>query len=136
MRHRFLFMLLMVAIKVGAQGKYCRTYEDFVAGRWNDVPSLHIDYAIPHQFWAGSCGYKITSDDKATSKLLMKDAFIVEYHDTLFVNLRPLRYKKYKFGVGYVKAIRTVNNILAFMEKDVRNRMRSFVMGQLLSILE
>ena len=118
MRHYFLIFLLLMAVNVMAQGRYCKNYNDFVLGQWENLPSIRmIDHSLSHQLWQGGGDNKITSDDKAMAKILKKEALVVEYHDTLYVNLRKLRYKSYKLGRGYTRAVRLGEDKIAFAAK-------------------
>lgn len=118
MRHYFLIFLLLMAVNVMAQGRYCKNYDDFVAGQWEECLSIRmIDHSASHQFWWGGSDHQLTSDDKTMAKILKKEALVVEYHDTLYVNLKKLRYKKSKLGSGYTRAVRLGDNKLAFVAK-------------------
>lgn len=89
-----------------SQGRYCMSLADFEANRWEPLSSLKlIEHSVSHQVWVGGNDYKFTTEDKDMDALLKKNAFLVEYQDTLYVNLRSLRYGKYKFGNGYAKAL-------------------------------
>lgn len=130
MRHSILILLLLTAMYVAAQGKFCNSYDDFVAGQWKDLPSIRIvGHSISHQFWVGGNDYKITSDDKAMAKMLKKETLVVEYHDTLYVNLRKLRFKSIRLGSGYTRAVRVGDNKLAFAAKHTSVNMGFFFFG-------
>ena len=136
MRCILLFLLLSTAVEVAAQERCCNSYEDFVAGQWREIPSVRmIAHSFSHQFWVGGSDYKITSDDKATAKMLKKETLVVEYHDTLYVNLRRLCYKKIRMGRGYTRAVRLGDNKLAFAARTVGSRMRSVMIWSFLGIV-
>jgi hypothetical protein len=106
MRKFLIFVLSAVALYASAQGRYCKNYDDFVAGQWTELPTLNvIGHSVSHQVWAGGNDYKFDTDDKTTNKILKKEALLVEYQDTLYVNLRNLRYKKALFGNGYAQGL-------------------------------
>lgn len=121
-----LILFLIMATNAMSQGRYCKNYDDFVAGKWEELPSIKIvHHSTSHQFWLGGSDYKVTSHDKKLAKLLKKEVLIVEYHDTLYVNLRPLRFNRYKLGSGYTRAVRIGGNKLAFFGK--KNSMNMFL---------
>lgn len=79
---------------------------DFEAYRWEPISSLKlIEHSVSHQVWVGGNDYKFTTEDKDIDALLKKNAFLVEFQDTLYINLRSLRFGKYRFGNGYAKAL-------------------------------
>lgn len=127
----FILMLATVTLNAVAQGRYSKSYEDFKAGSWHDLPSLKaIHHSVSHQLWSGGNDYKFTTDDKETDKLLKKEAFIIEYQDTLYVNLRSLRYQKTGFGNGYTKGTVYDGDKIMFVSyrigKSVRNKQAAF----------
>ena len=125
-----------MAIHVAAQGRYCNSYDDFVAGQWVEMPTIQkIDNSISHQFWRGSGDYTIVFSDKAMDKVLKKEALVVELRDTLYVNLRSLRYKNYKLGKGFTRAVRLGDDKLAFVAKRMGVDMGFFfgVVGSVIS---
>ena len=87
------FVFLFAALNMSAQGKFCKSYDDFVAGRWTEVADLKpIHHSASHKLWVGGNDYKFETGDKAMDKVMKKEAFVIEYQDTLYVNLRTLRY--------------------------------------------
>ncbi len=106
MRKFVCFILLVTALTVQAQGRFCKSYDDFVAGRWIEVSDLQpIHHSDSHKLWAGGNDYKFQTEDKALGKVIKKEAFVVEYDDTLYVNLRTLRYEGCRFGNGYAMGL-------------------------------
>ena len=130
MRHKILILLLLTVSEAVAQGKFCNSYNDFAAEQWQNLPSVRIvGHSISHQFWLGGSDYKITSEDKTIAKMLKKETLDVEYHDTLYVNLRKLRYKSFKLGNGYTRAVRVGDNKLAFAAERSNVNVGFFVFG-------
>ncbi len=100
------FVFLFAALNMSAQGKFCKSYDDFVAGRWTEVADLKpIHHSASHKLWVGGNDYKFETGDKAMDKVMKKEAFVIEYQDTLYVNLRTLRYEKTRFGNGYAMGL-------------------------------
>ena len=132
----FIFLFSIATIMANAQCKYCNSYEDYVEGRWQQLDTIYCkSHSKNHQVWVGGSDYKITSDDKATAKMLKKETLVVEYHDTLYVNLRRLCYKKIRMGRGYTRAVRLGDNKLAFAARTVGSRMRSVMIWSFLGIV-
>ena len=105
---KVLFTLVVAFITLSgyAQGRYCSSYEDYASGKWIDLPKLElVQHSFSRQLWVGGNDFKFKSGDKATDKILKKEAFVIEYQDTMYVNLRNLRYGKSKFGSGYARCI-------------------------------
>ena len=101
-----LFVFLLAALNLSAQGKFCKSYDDFVSGTWTDVAHLQrIHHSASHKLWAGGNDYKFETGDKDLDKVMKKEAFVIEYQDTLYVNLRTLRYEKTRFGNGYAMGL-------------------------------
>ena len=98
--------MLAVTLGVSAQGSYCKSYDDYVAGRWIQVNDLEpVHKTTSQKVWLGGNDYKFKTGDKAMDKVMKKEAFIIRYQDTLYVNLRTLRYEKTFFGNGYAKGL-------------------------------
>ncbi|MBO6057515.1 MAG: hypothetical protein J6P64_04765 [Bacteroidales bacterium] len=117
----FLMSLLMLtSVSLKAQYRYCTSYEDFVADRWQPLDSIYFDHhSKSRQIWIGGNEYSLTSDDKATKKILKKQAFAVMKGDTLYVNCRNLRFEKTRFGGGYTKAVRIGRDSLLFVNRII-----------------
>lgn len=123
----FILTLTIVSLQVGAQGRYCKSFEDFKAGNWIELPNLNaIHHSTSRQAWLGGNDYKFSTDDKATDKLLKKQAFAIVYQDTLYINLLNLRYQKMGFGRGYSKGTVFNGDMIMFVShrigKNVRNK--------------
>lgn len=131
MRHYRLFfsvLLLCIAVSVCAQCRYCKSYEEFRAGQWTVLDTVNcIGRSKSQKVWAGGNDYKLTRGDYVTDKMLKEDAFAVMVGDTIYVNMRNLRFEKSHFGSGYCKAIHIGQDTLLFVNqqigKDVKKRM-------------
>ena len=112
--------ILLLIGSVQAQCRYCGSYEDFVADRWQPLDSISFDHhSKSRQIWIGGNDYSLTSDDKATKRILKKEAFAVMKDDTLYVNCRNLRFEKTRFGGGYTKAVRIGRDSLLFVNRII-----------------
>lgn len=111
-----LFVFLLAALNMSAQGRFCKSYDDFVAGNWTEVADLEpIHHSASHKLWVGGNDYKFETGDKAMDKVMKKEAFVIEYHDTLYVNLRTLRFEKTRFGNGYAQGLPYDGNKIMFV---------------------
>ena len=89
-----------------AQFKVCYSQEDYVEGRWEMVDTLYaVSHSKGHQLWWGGNDFTVKSGDKNLDKALKKNVFAVMMNDSLYVNCRPLRYEKTRFGSGYTKGM-------------------------------
>ena len=117
----FLMSLLMLtSVSLKAQCRYCNTYEDYVAGRWQPLDAVSVDsYSKSHKFWWGGSDYVMKTGDKVIDKMLKKEAFAVMQADTIYVNCRNLRFEMARFGNGYSRAIRMGQNDLLFVNRKI-----------------
>ena len=118
--------MLMTALTVSGQSRYCKTYEDFIEDRWEQLDTVYIDsHSKSHQFWWGGNDYKLTTGNKDTDNILKKDAFAVMQGDTIYLNCRNLRYDKTRFGNGYTKARRIGERSLLFVNRMIGREVRN-----------
>ena len=102
---------LFIAVHISAQNRYCLTYDDFVSGQWVDV-SDSISLKSIHE---NRLAYMLKSDNKELRKMLSKSAFGLYYSDSLYVNLKELKY----FGDLFVRAWRLNDDRLLFARTDI-----------------
>ncbi|MBQ9525000.1 MAG: hypothetical protein IJR69_07760 [Bacteroidaceae bacterium] len=113
-------LLLFVAYNASAQCRYCRTYEDFKEDKWEMLDTVYCKtHTKGHKFLWGGSDFSITTGDKATDKMLKKDAFAVKQGKKLFVNCRNLAYQKGLFGMGYAQAMTMGKDTLFFISTKV-----------------
>jgi len=114
----FSTFLSLVTVICSAQYRYCDTYEDFLANRWQELDTLYIDsHSKNQQFWWGGNEFTLTTGDKAFDNKLKKDIFIVSQGETLYLNCRNLRYHHGHFGSGYTRAVRIGERSLLIVNK-------------------
>ena len=135
----FLMSLLMLtSVSLKAQCRYCNTYEDFVAGRWQPLDTIYFDqHSKSHQVWWGGSDFTLKAGDKALDKKLKKEVFAVMQADTIYVNCRNLRYEKARFGNGYSRAIRMGQNDLLFVNRKIglKEQMNAGAMAGVFGVL-
>ena len=119
MKRLFILSLICcvtMAMAQSGQGRYCCTYQDFCNDKWESLDSISItQHSKRRQLWWGGNDYSLSSKDRATEKLLKKEAFVVMLGDSLYVNCRNLRYQKTAFGRGFTKAKRIGNRSILFV---------------------
>lgn len=108
---KLFFFLMMIPLCCVAQTKYCASWQDFLADQWQEVrgrvelkPSSKQD----------RLALEVSASDKKTASLLRKSASVVEYGDSLYLNLRPFN----TFGDVYVRAWR-LGDKLMFARQDI-----------------
>ena len=135
----FLMSLLMLtSVSLKAQCRYCKTYEDYVAGRWQSLDTIYFDqHSKSHQVWWGGSDFTLKTGDKALDKMLKKEVFAVMQADTIYVNCRNLRYEKARFGNGYSRAIRMGQNDLLFVNRKIgrKEQMNAGAMAGVFGVL-
>ena len=97
----FLFVSLALALK--AQDKIYDSYDNLLADKGDIVTTLHkVRRSVNQLYLSGGADYEIYSiDNKQLTKYLKKRCYAVRLNDTLYVNCRNIRYKKYRFGSWY-----------------------------------
>lgn len=109
-------LLLFVAYNASAQCRYCRTYEDFKEDKWEMLDTVYCKtHTKGHKFLWGGSDFSITTGDKATDKMLKKEAFAIKQGNKLFVNCQNLAHQKILFGKGYAKAMTLGQDTLFFI---------------------
>ena len=99
----YLFCFFFIALTVSAQDKLYANYEDMIADRGDVATTIaKIKRKINQIYLSGGADYEIYStSNKEMTKYLKKRCYAVKLNDTLYVNCRQLKYKKYRFGNWY-----------------------------------
>ena len=120
----FALFLFATGMPVMGQFRYCNSFEDYQAGRWTDLQILYkIANSQKKQVWVGGNDFKFTTGDKSTDKILKKTAFVIEYGDTLYVNLRTLRHENRRFGNGYAQGFSFDGDKIVFVSYRIDKEM-------------
>ncbi len=110
--------VLLTALQAVAQCRYCYSYEEFMAGKWQPLDTIYTEsHSKNHQLWWGGNDFKLYTNDDSFNKQLKKKVYIVAVGDTLFLNCRNLRCDRQPFGNGYVKAVRVGQKSLLFVNR-------------------
>ncbi len=115
-----LLLVCSMATMVKAQVRYCMSYTEFVNNQWKTAEHVSVGHkSETMKRIVQSSDYKINADDKAVEKLLNKKAFAVEIDNALYVNCRNFRHQGVRFGTGYARAFRLVDNKLCVVNRKV-----------------
>ncbi len=108
---KLFFLLLMFPLCSMAQSKYCATWQAFLDGQWQDaegrvelLPSSKQD----------ALAMEVKAENKKTRYILRKRSCVLQYQDSLYLNLRPFN----TFGDVYVRTWR-IGDKLLFARQDV-----------------
>ena len=112
MRKFFLFFILtLVHSSAFAQTKYCITWQDYLANQWRDAESGVV---LQSSSKSDALAFEVKAPTKKTASMLRKHACVLEWQDSLYLNLRPFN----TFGDVYVRAWR-IGDKLLFARQDV-----------------
>lgn len=115
---RFILAVLMMLMffSVRAKSKYCETYEDFMADRWIEIPTVScFGRSQTTKFWLGGSAYSLDTGDSEIDKILRKKAFAVMKDSCLLINTHHMVYEKCNLGNGYTEAVRISRRKLLFV---------------------
>ena len=99
----YLFVLLLWASSATAQDKMFASYQDLMSDKGDAVTTLNKSKrSINQLYMSPGADYEIYSTgNKELTKYLKKRTYAVRLNDTLYVNLKHMKYKKYRFGNWY-----------------------------------
>lgn len=120
------FYLIFAAIiicgnmTIMAQVKYCMTFEDFVADKWDQAPNASVKpIDAAKRRLINTSDFHVVSSDKELSDRLNKKAYAVMDGPTLFVNCRHYRYQGLPFGPGYAYGFRYDDNKICIVNRKI-----------------
>lgn len=89
---KLLLLMLFVALTAQAQTKFCKSYEEFKAGKWKPYTELIADKE-PDSVRLKYDGIDFTfkTSDKEVNKVIKKEVFMMSLDNQLFVNQHSLR---------------------------------------------
>lgn len=120
MRFFICAFFLQIAVTAYGQCSYCKSYEDFFNGNWEQLDTIDCKtHSKNYQKWWGGNDFEFTTSDEAMNKSIKKEIFIIKKDDSLYVNCRNLRYLNKSFGNGYTLVRRIGEHSLLFVNKDV-----------------
>lgn len=104
-----IWLLLASSLLSVAQGRFCKSYEDYQADSWVELPSLETK----------NRAFCLTTGDKAMDKQLKREALVIQRSDTMYVNLRHVSCEKMRFGNGLAEAYPLVGKKILFVTRRV-----------------
>lgn len=101
----YLFVLLFWAVSASAQDKMYANLADLLSDGGDVVTTLNKTKRSKSQIYLSpGADYEIYSEgNKELTKYLKKRTYAVRLDDTLYVNCKHLKYKKYRFGNWYAQ---------------------------------
>ena len=102
-----LFFALLVVLSSHAQQVMYASLKDLAEGRGDTVTILQVQKRTIHQInLMGGADYRISADDNnSLGRYLKRRCYAVEIDGTLYVNCKRMRYKKFRLGNWYAKAL-------------------------------
>lgn len=107
----FSFIFALLPFSAFSQTRYCLTWQDFLANQWREVESGVVLQTSSRE---DALAFVVKAPTKKTATILRKRACVLEYQDSLYLNLRPFN----TFGDVYVRAWR-IGDKLLFARQDV-----------------
>jgi len=122
--------------KITTSIKYCANYEDFQSNHWKQVDSvLVITKSRNKQMWWGGKDFKFDSDNKDIKNLLKKEAFAINYHDTLLINTHPYKDRGTTFGNGYARIFNIKDGKLLMTYYNVSEMSKNAMIGGMFGLV-
>ena len=109
--HKLFFFLMMMPLCCVAQTKYCASWQDFLSDQWQEAKGK---VELKPSSKQDRLAFEVKASDKKIASLLRKNASVVEYDDSLYLNLRPFN----TFGDVYVRAWKLGDKVL-FARQDI-----------------
>lgn len=115
-----LFLFLLGILSSHAQQVMFASLEDLVEGKGDTVSILQVQKRTMHQIYLmGGNDYRISADDNSSlGRYLKRRCYAVEIDGTLYVNCKKMRYKKFRLGNWYAKAM-WVNGTVFYVAQPV-----------------
>lgn len=115
-----LFFALLVALSSHAQQVMYASLRDLAEGRGDTVTILQVQKRTIHQIYLmGGADYRISADDNnSLGRYLKRRCYAVQIDSTLYVNCKRMRYKKFRLGNWYAKAL-MVNGTVYYSAQPV-----------------
>lgn len=103
-----------------AQVKYCMTFEDFVADKWEQADNASVKpIDAAKRRLINTSDFHVVSSDKDLSDRLNKKAYAVMDGWTLYINCRHFRYQGLPFGPGFAYGFRYDDNKICIANRKI-----------------
>ena len=107
-------------VTIRAQVKYCMTFADFVADKWDQADGASVEpISAAKRRLVQSSDFHIVSNDKELSDMLNKKAYAVMDGETLYVNCRHYRYQGIQFGPGFAYGFRYDSDKICIVNRKI-----------------
>jgi len=111
----------------------CMSYDDYAAGNWQTIGPLKMTTkGRASQLWWGGKDFNFETDDHATSELLRKKIFAINYGDTLLLNTHSYWDRGSRLRNGYAQALPTTDGRFVILYYNVRNVNTAVIMSGVL----
>lgn len=102
-----LFLFLLGILSSHAQQVMFASLNDLAEGKGDTVTILQVQKRTKNQInLMGGADYRISADDNTSmGRYLKRRCFAVQIDTTLYVNCKKMRYKKFRLGNWYAKAL-------------------------------
>ena len=118
--------LLLTSLATKAQGSYCNTFAEYIGGHFTQLEQLQMQTrSKSKRIWWGGVDFQPVTGDKATDKILKKQACVVMYHDSIYLNCRNLSCQGVAFGKGYARAYVFERDYLLFCAQSIKARQKT-----------
>lgn len=112
MRKLFLFFIFtLLPLAAFSQTRFCVTWQDFLANQWHDAEG---GVELQSSSKEDALALEVKSVKKKTSSILRRQSCVLEWKDSLYLNLRPFN----TFGDVFVRAWR-IGDKLLFARQDI-----------------
>ena len=105
------FIFTLLPFSAFSQTRYCVTWQDFLANQWQETESGVV---LQSSSKKDALALEVEAPTKKTAAILRRRACVLEYQDSLYLNLRPFN----TFGDVYVRAWR-IGDKLLFARQDI-----------------
>ena len=108
-----ILVCILLSCRAYSQDMVYSNLQELLSGRGDTVTTLAKERRTVSQIYlSGGADYQIYSTDNAGfTKYLKKRSFAVRCQDTLYVNCKQVRYKKYRFGNWFAKAAKVRGHV-------------------------
>lgn len=124
-----IFVCTLLSCRAYSQDMVYSSLQELLSDRGDTVTTLAKEKRTVSQIYlSGGADYQIYSTDNAGfTKYLKKRSFAVRCQDTLYINCKQVRYKKYRFGNWFAKAARVKGHVFFVAQPLGQNASNSVV---------
>lgn len=120
-------VFFILSLHTTAQGRYCTSYDDYIAGNWIELPDLTFTRSKKPKKNPDAADILFTTKDKTTDEELDNKAVFIQCGDSLFINLREFRLGHAFFTNHYALAYPLSNNKILFISSKPQESKVNYV---------